>query len=413
MLKEFDPEIYKALQGEIKKQRETINLIPSENIVSKNVLRIVGSIFTNKYAEGYPGNRYYGGCKFVDIVESIAIERAKKLFGAEHANVQPHSGSQANMAVYFSSLKPGDKILAMDIKAGGHLTHGTPVNFSGKLYKVSFYGVNRENEMIDYDEVRELALKEKPKMIVCGSSSYSRVIDFNKFSQIAKEINAYLLADIAHIAGLIITGLHPSPVPYAEFVTSTTHKTLRGPRGGLILCKNRYKKLIDSTIIPGIQGGPLVHVIAGKAVAFKEAMENNFISYQKQIIKNSKKLCDELKKRNYRIVSGGTDNHLMVIDLRNKGITGIEAQEVLERTGIITNKNLIPFDPLPPSKTSGIRIGTPAITSRGMKEKEMEKIADWIDIILTNRKNEKILREISRKIRRFAREFPIYPNEKA
>ena len=410
MLKKFDPEIYKALVGETKKQRETINLIPSENIVSKNVLKVVGSVFTNKYAEGYPGHRYYGGCKFVDIVETIAIERAKKLFHSQHANVQPHSGSQANMAVYFSVLKPGDKILAMNIKDGGHLTHGTPMNFSGKFYNVKFYGVDKDTELIDYDNVREIALREKVKMIVCGSSSYSRIIDFNKFYQIAKEIGAYLLADIAHIAGLVIAGIHQSPFPFTDFVTTTTHKTLRGPRGGLILCKNTFKENIDSTIIPGIQGGPLVHVIAGKAVAFKEASEKSFIDYQKQIVKNSKKLCEELKKRNYRIVSDGTDNHLMVVDLRNKGLTGLEGQEVLEKGGIITNKNLIPFDPLPPAKTSGIRIGTPAITSRGMKEKEIEKIADWIDIILSNSKNEKILKDISKKIRRFSNEFPIYPN---
>jgi len=410
MLKKFDPEIYKALVGETKKQRETINLIPSENIVSKNVLKVVGSVFTNKYAEGYPGHRYYGGCKFVDIVETIAIERAKKLFHSQHANVQPHSGSQANMAVYFSVLKPGDKILAMNIKDGGHLTHGTPMNFSGKLYNVKFYGVNKDTELIDYDNVREIALREKVKMIVCGSSSYSRIIDFDKFYQIAKEIGAYLLADIAHIAGLVIAGIHQSPFPFTDFVTTTTHKTLRGPRGGLILCKNIFKENIDSTIIPGIQGGPLVHVIAGKAVAFKEASEKSFIDYQKQIVKNSKKLCEELKKRDYRIVSNGTDNHLMVVDLRNKGLTGLEGQEILEKGGIITNKNLIPFDPLPPAKTSGIRIGTPAITSRGMKEKEIEKIADWIDIILSNSKNEKILKDISKKIRRFSNEFPIYPN---
>ncbi|HRR95263.1 MAG TPA: serine hydroxymethyltransferase [Candidatus Ratteibacteria bacterium] len=410
MLKKFDPEIYKALVGETKKQRETINLIPSENIVSKNVLKVVGSVFTNKYAEGYPGHRYYGGCKFVDIVETIAIERAKKLFHSQHANVQPHSGSQANMSVYFSVLKPGDKILAMNIKDGGHLTHGTPMNFSGKLYNVKFYGVNKDTELIDYDNVREIALREKVKMIVCGSSSYSRIIDFDKFYQIAKEIGAYLLADIAHIAGLVIAGIHQSPFPFTDFVTTTTHKTLRGPRGGLILCKNIFKENIDSTIIPGIQGGPLVHVIAGKAVAFKEASEKSFIDYQKQIVKNSKKLCEELKKRDYRIVSNGTDNHLMVVDLRNKGLTGLEGQEILEKGGIITNKNLIPFDPLPPAKTSGIRIGTPAITSRGMKEKEIEKIADWIDIILSNSKNEKILKDISKKIRRFSNEFPIYPN---
>ncbi len=409
MLKEFDPEIYYALKKEIERQKNTINLIPSENIVSKNVLKVVGSIFTNKYAEGYPGKRYYGGCKYVDIVEKIAIERACKLFNSEHANVQAHSGSQANMAVYFSVLKPGDKILAMDISSGGHLTHGVKVNFSGMFYETYFYSVNKETGLIDYENVREIALREKPKMIVCGSSSYSRIIDFKKFSEIAKELGAYLLSDIAHIAGLIVAGLHPSPVGLAEFVTSTTHKTLRGPRGGLILCKKEFKEKIDSMIIPGIQGGPLVHVIAGKAVAFKEAMSKKFVKYQNQIVKNCKVLCEELKKRGYKIVSDGTDTHLFVIDLRDKNITGLEAQEILESVGIITNKNLIPFDPLPPSITSGIRIGTPCVTSRGMSEKDMIKIAEWIDESLKNRDKKKILKDIEKKIRRFANEFPIYP----
>jgi len=409
MLKEFDPEIYYALKKEIERQKNTINLIPSENIVSKNVLKVVGSIFTNKYAEGYPGKRYYGGCKYVDIVEKIAIERACKLFNSEHANVQAHSGSQANMAVYFSVLKPGDKILAMDISSGGHLTHGVKVNFSGMFYETYFYSVNKETGLIDYENVREIALREKPKMIVCGSSSYSRIIDFKKFSEIAKELGAYLLSDIAHIAGLIVAGLHPSPVGLAEFVTSTTHKTLRGPRGGLILCKKEFKEKIDSMIIPGIQGGPLVHVIAGKAVAFKEAMSKKFVKYQNQIVKNCKVLCEELKKRGYKIVSDGTDTHLFVIDLRDKNITGLEAQEILESVGIITNKNLIPFDPLPPSITSGIRIGTPCVTSRGMSEKDMIKIAEWIDESLKNRDKKKILKDIEKNIRRFANEFPIYP----
>ncbi|MCM8804477.1 MAG: serine hydroxymethyltransferase [Candidatus Omnitrophica bacterium] len=409
MLKKFDHEIYYALKKEVEKQRYTINLIPSENIVSKNILKVVGSIFTNKYAEGYPGRRYYGGCKYVDVVEKLAIERACKLFNAEHANVQPHSGSQANMAVYFSVLNPGDKILAMDISSGGHLTHGVKVNFSGMLYKTYFYSVDKETELIDYEKVREIAIREKPKIIVCGSSSYSRIIDFEKFSKIAKEVNAYLLADIAHIAGLIVAKLHPGPVNFCEFITSTTHKTLRGPRGGLILCKNEFKEKIDSSIIPGIQGGPLVHVIAGKAVAFKEAMTKKFIRYQNQIVKNCKVLCEEFKNRNYRIVSNGTDTHMFVIDLRNKKITGLQAQEILEKVGIITNKNLIPFDKLPPSITSGIRVGTPCITSRGMKEKDMIRIVEWIDETLKNRENEKMLKEISKKIRRFASEFPIYP----
>ncbi|MCM8810610.1 MAG: serine hydroxymethyltransferase [Candidatus Omnitrophica bacterium] len=409
MLSDFDYEIYYALKKEIEKQRKTINLIPSENIVSKNVLKVVGSVFTNKYAEGYPEKRYYGGCKYVDMVEKIAIERACKLFEAEHANVQPHSGSQANMAVYFSVLKPGDKILAMDISSGGHLTHGMKVNFSGMLYQTTFYSVDKDTELIDYEKVMEIAIKEKPKIIVCGYSSYSRKIDFEKFSQIAKEVNAYLLCDIAHIAGLIIANLHPTPINFSEFVTSTTHKTLRGPRGGLILCKEEFKERIDSIVIPGIQGGPLVHVIAAKAVAFKEAMTEKFKKYQEQIVKNCKKLCQELKEKKYRIVSDGTETHLFVIDLRNKGLTGIQAQEILEKVGIITNKNLIPFDPLSPTITSGIRIGTPCITSRGMKEKEMEIIADFIDETLKNRDNEKILKEIKKKVRRFASEYPIYP----
>jgi glycine hydroxymethyltransferase len=313
------------------------------------------------------------------------------------------------MAVYFSFLKPGDKILSMDISSGGHLTHGVRVNFSGMLYRPSFYSVNEETGLIDYENVREIALREKPKIIVCGSSSYSRIIDFKKFSEIAKEVGAYLLSDIAHIAGLIVAGIHPSPVEFSEFVTSTTHKTLRGPRGGLILCKEEFKERIDSIIIPGIQGGPLVHVIAGKAVAFKEAMSKKFIEYQNQIVKNCKILCEELKKRGYKIVSDGTDTHLFVIDLRDKNITGLEVQEILESVGIITNKNLIPFDPLPPSITSGIRIGTPCITSRGMKEKDMIRIAEWIDETLKNRNKVKILKDIRKKIRRFANEFPIYP----
>ena len=409
MLKKIDPDIYYALKKEQEKQKNTLNLIPSENFVSKEILQIVGSVFTNKYAEGYPGHRYYGGCKFIDIVENLARERACKLFKAEHANVQPHSGSQANMGVYFSILKPGDKILSMSMSSGGHLTHGTPKNFSGILYKPVYYNVDKESEKINYEEVRKIALKEKPKMIVCGASSYSRIIDFQKFSKIAKEVNAFLFSDIAHIAGLVIAGLHPSPVPYAEFVTSTTHKTLRGPRGGLILCKKEFKSRIDKTILPGIQGGPLVHVIAGKAVAFKEASKPGFIRYQRQIIKNSKRLCKELLKRNYKIVSGGTDNHLMVINLTNKKINGLDAQNVLEKVGIITNRNVIPFDPLPPTITSGIRIGTPAVTTRGLKENDMELISDWIDTALTHINNEKILKTLTKKIRRFASDFSIFP----
>jgi len=410
MLKDIDKELYNALICEQEKQRDTIGLIPSENIVSRNVLKLMGSIFTNKYAEGYPGKRYYGGCRFVDDVERLAIKRSCMLFGAEHSNVQPHSGSQANMAAYFSVLKPGDKILAMDMLAGGHLTHGLKVNFSGIFYQSVFYNVDRDTETIDYDRVREIALKEKPKMIICGASSYSRIIDFQKFYSIAREVNAYLLADIAHIAGLVVANLHPSPVHLADFVTSTTHKTLRGPRGGLVLCKQEYSNKLDSSIIPGIQGGPLMHIIAAKALAFKEAMSPDFFKYQKQIIKNCKRLCEEFKNRNYRIVSGGTDNHLFVIDLRNKGITGDEYEKLLEDVGIITNKNLIPYDPHPPSITSGLRIGTPLITSRGMKEDDMALIADWMDETLKNRENKKVLKDIAKKVRRFAREFPIYPS---
>lgn len=411
MLQKNDPEIYYALRQEYKKQKNTLNLIPSENFVSKEVLRIVGSIFTNKYAEGYPGNRYYGGCQFVDVVENIARERVCRLFKAEHANVQPHSGSQANMGVYFSVLKPGDKVLSMSMSSGGHLTHGMPKNFSGMFYKIVCYDVNKESETINYEEVRKIALREKPKMIVCGASSYSRIIDFQKFSEIAKEVNAFLFSDIAHISGLIIAGLHPSPVPYAEFVTATTHKTLRGPRGGFILCKEKFKNRIDNIIIPGIQGGPLMHVIAGKAVAFKEAFKPGFTRYQRQIVKNSKKLCSELLKRGYKIVSGGTDNHLMVINLTDKKINGLEAQNVLEKVGIITNRNVIPFDPLSSAITSGIRVGTPAVTTRGLKESDMELIGEWIDITLTHRNDEKILKALTKKIRRFASDLPISPED--
>ncbi len=410
-IRETDPEVYRILVKEQEKQRGTIGLIPSENIVSKEVLRLSGSIFTNKYAEGYPGKRYYGGCKFIDEIEELAISRACKLFSAEHANVQPHSGSQANMACYFSVLKPGDKILAMNVFSGGHLTHGLHSNFSGTFYNAVFYDVNRESETIDYENVREIALKEKPRMLICGASSYSRIIDFGKLSVIAREVGAYMLADIAHISGLVVAGLHPTPVPYADFVTSTTHKTLRGPRGGFILCKREYHDKLDSSIIPGIQGGPLMHIIAAKAATFRNAMKPAFAEYQKQIIINSKKLCDAFKNRNYRIVSGGTDNHLMVVDLRNKGITGSEFETLLESVGIIANKNLIPFDPKPPRTTSGIRFGTPLVTSRGMKERDMETIAEWIDETLKHRQNSRLLKEIAKKVRRFAREFPIYPSD--
>lgn len=407
-IRESDPEVYKILKKEEEKQRYTIGLIPSENIVSRDIMRLTGSVFTNKYAEGYPGRRYYGGCKFIDEIEALSVKRACNLFSAEHANVQPHSGSQANMACYFASLNPGDKILAMNINSGGHLTHGLHSNFSGRFYNAVFYDVNRETEMIDYDNVREIAIREKPKMLICGASSYSRIIDFEKLSAIGKEVGAYMLADIAHISGLVVANLHPTPVGLADFVTATTHKTLRGPRGGFILCRAKYRDKLDNSIIPGIQGGPLMHIIAAKAAAFKNAMKPEFTEYQKQIVNNSKKLCEEFKKRHYRVVSGGTDNHLMVLDLRNKGIKGSEFQELLESVGIISNKNLIPFDPEPPMTTSGIRFGTPLVTSRGMKEKEMELIATWIDDTLKYRDDNRTLKSLAKKIRRFAGEYPIY-----
>ncbi len=409
MLRESDPEVYRILKQEEEKQRYTIGLIPSENIVSRDILRLAGSIFTNKYAEGYPGRRYYGGCKYIDKIEALAVKRACSLFSSEHANVQPHSGSQANMACYFASLKPGDKILAMNINSGGHLTHGLHLNFSGMFYNAVFYDVDRETEMIDYENIREIALKEKPKMLICGASSYSRIIDFKKVAAIAKEVGALMLADIAHISGLVIAKIHPTPVDLADFVTTTTHKTLRGPRGGLILCKAKYRDKLDNSIMPGIQGGPLMHIIAAKAVTFRDAMKPEFAEYQKQIVANSRKLCEEFMSRQYRVVSGGTDNHLMVIDLRNKGIKGSEFQILLESVGIISNKNLVPFDPEPPRTTSGIRFGTPLVTSRGMKEKEMSLIAEWIDDTLKYRDDGNVLKDIAKQVRRFAGEYPIYP----
>ncbi|MEK7741499.1 MAG: serine hydroxymethyltransferase, partial [Nitrospirota bacterium] len=387
-LKLSDPDIYRAIQGEIEREREKIVLIASENYASSAVLEAQGSVFTNKYAEGYPNKRYYGGCEYADIVENLAIERAKELFGAEHVNVQPHSGTQANMAVYFAFLKPGDTILGMNLSHGGHLSHGASVNFSGMLYKSISYGVNKETGYIDYDEVRRLAVKNKPKMILVGASAYSRTLDFKTFSEIAKEAGAYLTADIAHIAGLVAAGIHPSPVPYADFVTTTTHKTLRGPRGGMIMCRAEYAKAIDKMIFPGIQGGPLVHVIAAKAVAFKEALNDGFKEYQKKVIENAKKLADELIKRGFRIISGGTDNHLMLVDLANKGITGKKAEEALDEAGITVNKNSIPYDERPPAITSGMRLGTPCVTTRGMGEVEMTDIAEIIDEVLKNNSDE-------------------------
>lgn len=407
-LKNVDPEVYEAIQNEIMRENRKIVLIASENITSNAVLEAQGCVMTNKYAEGYPHKRYYGGCEYVDVVEELAISRAKAIFGAEHANVQPHSGTQANMGVYFSVLKPGDTIMGMDLSHGGHLSHGSKVNFSGMLYKVVSYGVSRDTGMIDYDEVRRIALACRPRIIVIGASAYSRTLDFKRFSEIAKEVGAYTLADIAHIAGLVAAGLHPSPFPYSDFVTTTTHKTLRGPRGGMIMCKAEHAKLIDKSIFPGIQGGPLMHVIAAKAVAFKEALTPEFREYQAQVVANAKRLADGLIERGYNIVSGGTDNHLMLVDLRNKGITGKDAEAALDVSGITVNKNTVPFDDKPPMVTSGIRIGSPCITTRGMKEKEMDKILGYIDRVLVSLGKEEVYREVGAGIEELCSQFPAY-----
>lgn len=392
LIKQNDNELYSAMMEEKERQNINIELIASENFVSDAVMQAMGSHLTNKYAEGYPGKRYYGGCEFVDKVENLARERAKKIFGADHANVQPHSGSNANFGVYFSVLKPGDKILGMDLSQGGHLTHGSPVNMSGSYFNVVFYGVNKETETIDYDEVRKIAKREQPKLIVAGASAYSRFIDFKRFREIADEVGAYFMVDMAHIAGLVAAGLHPNPVEYADFVTTTTHKTLRGPRGGMILCKNEFAQKIDKAIFPGIQGGPLIHVIAAKAVCFKEVMEDSFKSYQQQILNNAKTLSQELTNRGFRIVSGGTDNHLMLVDLRNKNLTGKEAEKILDEIHITTNKNTIPFDTQSPFVTSGLRIGTPAVTTKGMKEDEMVELASIIDGALSKTEDEAVLK---------------------
>ena len=406
-LKKTDPEVYEAIQGEKDREHENILLIASENYVSRAVLEAQGSIFTNKYAEGYPSKRYYGGCEYADIVENLAVERAKKIFGAEHVNVQPHSGSQANMAVYFSVLKPGDTILGMRLNHGGHLSHGASVNFSGTLYNNVSYGVNKDG-YIDYEEVKKLASEHKPRMIVVGASAYSRTLDFKAFSDIAKEFGAYLLADIAHIAGLVAAGVHPSPVPYADFVTTTNHKTLRGPRGGMIMCRAEYAKAVDKMIFPGIQGGPLVHVIAAKAVALKEAMGEDFRLYQQQVVDNAKTLAAELISRGFSIISGGTDNHLMLIDLNNKNITGKEADEALDKAGITVNKNAIPYDQRPPAITSGIRLGTPCITTRGMGKAEMVEIADLISSVINNSKAPEAIAVNAKRVKSLCDRFPIY-----
>ncbi|HDP2754587.1 TPA: serine hydroxymethyltransferase [Staphylococcus aureus] len=404
-----DKVIAEAIEREFQRQNSNIELIASENFVSEAVMEAQGSVLTNKYAEGYPGRRYYGGCEFVDVTESIAIDRAKALLGAEHVNVQPHSGSQANMAVYLVALEMGDTVLGMNLSHGGHLTHGAPVNFSGKFYNFVEYGVDKDTERINYDEVRKLALEHKPKLIVAGASAYSRTIDFKKFKEIADEVNAKLMVDMAHIAGLVAAGLHPNPVEYADFVTTTTHKTLRGPRGGMILCKEEYKKDIDKTIFPGIQGGPLEHVIAAKAVAFGEALENNFKTYQQQVVKNAKVLAEALINEGFRIVSGGTDNHLVAVDVKGSiGLTGKEAEETLDSVGITCNKNTIPFDQEKPFVTSGIRLGTPAATTRGFDEKAFEEVAKIISLALKNSKDEEKLQQAKERVAKLTAEYPLY-----
>lgn len=408
-LKKVDPQIYKAIQSEIKRQEENLELIASENFASLAILEAQGSVLTNKYAEGYPHRRWYGGCEYVDEAERLAVERAKKLFGAEHVNVQAHSGSQANMAVYFAALKPKDTVLALDLACGGHLTHGHPHNFSGMFYNMVTYGVDKKTEVLDYDNILYLAKKHKPKMILAGASAYPRRLDFKQFRKICDKVGAYLFVDMAHIAGLVAAGIHPTPVPYAEFVTSTTHKTLRGPRGGFIICRKEFAKDIDSRIFPGIQGGPLMHVIAAKAVAFKEAMTPSFKAYQRQIIKNCRELALSLSKYGFRIVSGGTDTHLLLADLSEKGITGADASLVLGFAGITVNKNLIPFDKKSPAVTSGIRLGTPAVTTRGMKESEIRKIAQFINDAVEANDNPEKLEEIRRKVLALAKRFPLYP----
>jgi glycine hydroxymethyltransferase len=403
-LKAEDIQVYDAIMKELNRQRNKIELIASENFVSPSVMEAMGSYLTNKYAEGYPAHRYYGGCEYVDIVEDLARDRVKEIFGAEHANVQPHSGAQANMAVYAALLQPGDTVLGMNLSHGGHLTHGSKVNASGKLYNFIPYGLNEKNGRIDYDEVERLALEHKPKLILAGASAYPRIIDFKRFREIADKVGSYFMVDMAHIAGLVAAGLHPNPVEYADVVTSTTHKTLRGPRGGLILCKEKYAQAIDKAIFPGTQGGPLMHVIAAKAVCFKEALKPDFKTYQEQIIKNSAVLAEELLKLNFNLVSGGTDNHLILIDLRNKHITGKELETKLDDVGITVNKNAVPFDTEKPSITSGIRIGTPAVTTRGFKEDDMREIAQLINMVVENKNTE----EIKQRVKKLCEKHPLY-----
>lgn len=405
-----DPNIKAVIDQELMRQRDKLEMIASENIVSQAVMEAQGSVLTNKYAEGYPGKRYYGGCEHVDVVETLAIERAKRLFGAEHANVQPHSGSQANFAVYFAMLKPGDTIVGMNLSHGGHLTHGSPVNVSGTYFNVVPYGVNAETQQIDYDEFRKIVLESKPKLIIAGGSAYSRQIDFKKMADVAHEVGAIFMVDMAHFAGLVAAGLHPNPVEYADIVTTTTHKTLRGPRGGMILCKEEYEKAIDKSVFPGIQGGPLMHVIAAKAVAFGEALQPEFKEYAEQVIKNAKVLAAELMSKGLTIVSGGTDTHVMLVDVRNTGLTGKEAEHLLDEIGITANKNTIPFDPASPFVTSGVRLGTPALTTRGLKEDDMKEIADIIATVLQNPEDTAKHQDAAKRVAALCEKYPLYPN---
>jgi glycine hydroxymethyltransferase len=411
-LEKVDPEIARAIERETDREARTLELIASENFVSEAVLRAMGSVMTNKYAEGLPGKRYYGGCEFVDVAETLAIERAKKLFNAEHANVQPHSGAQANQAVYVTVLKPGDTVLGMNLAHGGHLTHGHPLNFSGKMYNIVPYGVRRDTETIDYDELDRLAMEHRPKLIVAGASAYPRVIDFPRFAQIAKNAGALLMVDMAHIAGLVAAGIHPSPIPHADFVTTTTHKTLRGPRGGLVFTKAQYSKDLDKAVFPGIQGGPLMHIIAAKAVCFHEALQPSFRDYQRQIVVNAKALEETLAGEGFRIVSGGTDNHLMLVDVFSKQVTGKQAEQALDRAGITVNKNAIPFDVNPPMTASGIRIGTPAVTTRGMKEPEMRRIGQWIAEVLHNLQDESVAGRVRGEVESLTEQFPLYESRR-
>ena len=405
-----DPNVKAVIDQELMRQRDKLEMIASENIVSQAVMEAQGSVLTNKYAEGYPGKRYYGGCEHVDVVETLAIERAKRLFGAEHANVQPHSGSQANFAVYFAMLKPGDTIVGMNLSHGGHLTHGSPVNVSGTYFNVVPYGVNAETQQIDYDEFRKIVLEAKPKLIIAGGSAYSRQIDFKKMADVAHEVGAIFMVDMAHFAGLVAAGLHPNPVEYADIVTTTTHKTLRGPRGGMILCKEEYAKAIDKSVFPGIQGGPLMHVIAAKAVAFGEALQPEFKEYAEQVIKNAKVLAAELMAKGLTIVSGGTDTHVMLVDVRNTGLTGKEAEHLLDEIGITANKNTIPFDPASPFVTSGVRLGTPALTTRGLKEDDMKEIADIIATVLQNPEDTAKHQDAAKRVAALCEKYPLYPN---